>query len=44
MRESFRRGLTPALWKKVIKEVSKIDDKRLWITEKVSEPPHLEVG
>jgi hypothetical protein len=42
MRESFRRGLTPALWKKVIKEVSKIDDKRIWITEKVSEPPFLE--
>lgn len=44
MRESFRRGLTPALWKKIIKEVSKIDDKRLWVTEKLSEPPYLEVG
>jgi hypothetical protein len=39
MKESFRRGLTPALWKKTIKEVSKIDDKRIWISEKVSEPP-----
>ena len=41
MKESFRRGLMPALWKKVIKEVSKIDDKRLWIDEKVSLPPVL---
>ena len=39
MKESFRRGLTPALWKRVIKEVSKIDDKRIWINEKTSIPP-----
>jgi hypothetical protein len=42
MKESFRRGLTPALWKKTIKEVSKIDDKRIWISEKVSMPPVVE--
>jgi hypothetical protein len=42
MKESFRRGLTPALWKKTIKEVSKIDDKRIWISEKVSIPPVVE--
>ena len=42
MKESFRRGLTPALWKKTTKEVSKIDDKRLWIDEKTSLPPVLE--
>ncbi|GAH24992.1 unnamed protein product [marine sediment metagenome] len=41
MKESFRRGLTPALWKKVTKEVSKIDDKRVWIDEKTSMPPVL---
>ena len=41
MKESFRRGLTPALWKRVIKEVSKIDDKRVWIDEKTSLPPVL---
>ena len=41
MKESFRRGLTPALWKKVIKEVSKIDDKRIWINEKTSMPPAM---
>ena len=38
MKESFRRGLTPAKWNKTIKEVSKIDDKRQWISEKVSLP------
>jgi hypothetical protein len=43
MKESFRRGLTPALWKKTIKEVSKIDDKRIWIDEKTSTPPVLEL-
>ena len=43
MKESFRRGLIPALWKKTIKEVSKIDDKRLWIDEKISLPPVLEL-
>ena len=42
MKESFRRGLTPALWKKTIKEVNKIDDKRLWIDEKTSIPLVLE--
>jgi hypothetical protein len=42
MKESFRRGLTPALWKKTIKEVSKIDDKRIWIDEKTSMPPVVE--
>ena len=41
MKESFRRGLTPALWKRTIKEVSKIDDKRLWLDEKTSIPPIL---
>lgn len=39
MKESFRRGLTPALWNKVIKEVSKIDDKRIWKDIKTSMPP-----
>ena len=39
MKESFRRGLVPALWNKIIKEVSKIDDKRIWIDEKTSTPP-----
>ena len=39
MRESFRRGLMPALWKKTIKEVSKIDDKRQWFGDKESMPP-----
>ena len=43
MKESFRRGLTPALWKRVIKEVSKIDDKRIWINEKTSMPPILSI-
>ena len=43
MKESFRRGLTPALWKKVIKEVSKIDDKRIWLSEKVSLPPVIDI-
>jgi hypothetical protein len=42
MKESFRRGMTPAKWEKVIKEVSKIDDKRIWLTEKVSEPLFLD--
>ena len=42
MKESFRRGLTPALWKKTIKEVSKIDDKRIWADEKTSMPPEIE--
>jgi hypothetical protein len=42
MKESFRRGLTPALWKKTIKEVSKIDDKRIWLDEKTSMPPVVE--
>ena len=41
MKESFRRGLTPALWKKTIKEVSKTDDKRQWIDEKTSLPPAI---
>ena len=41
MRESFRRGLMPAKWKEVIKEVSKIDDKREWIDEKISLPLSL---
>ena len=39
MKESFRRGLTPAKWNKTIKEVSKIDDKRIWLDEKTSMPP-----
>ena len=43
MKESFRRGLTPALWLKTIKEVSKIDDKRIWITDKVSLPPVIDI-
>jgi hypothetical protein len=42
MKESFRRGLMPALWKKTIKEVSKIDDKRIWIDEKTSMPAVIE--
>ena len=44
MKESFRRGLTPALWKKTIKEVSKIDDKRIWKNEKTSIPPVVELS
>ena len=44
MKESFRRGLMPALWKKVIKEVSKIDDKRIWINKKTSMPPILSLS
>ena len=43
MKESFRRGLTPAKWNKKIKEVSKIDDKRQWISEKVSLPPVIDI-
>jgi len=39
MKESFRRGLTPAQWEYVVKVVSKLDDKRIWETEKVSMPP-----
>jgi hypothetical protein len=41
MKESFRRGLMPALWKKTIKEVSKIDNKRIWKDEKTSMPPEI---
>jgi hypothetical protein len=44
MKESFRRGLMPALWKKIIKEVSKIDDKRIWKDEKTSMPPVVELS
>ena len=44
MRESFRRGLMPALWNKITKEVSKIDDKRIWINDKESLPPELDIS
>ena len=43
MKESFRRGLMPALWKRIIKEVSKIDDKRIWLNEKTSLPPVIDI-
>ena len=43
MKESFRRGLVPAKWNRTIKEVSKIDDKRVWINEKTSIPPVIDI-
>ena len=39
MKESFRRGLTPARWEYVVKVVTKADDKRIWKDAKTSMPP-----
>ena len=42
MKESFRRGLTPAKWEYVVKVVSKADDKRIWKDAKTSIPPVID--
>jgi len=42
MRESFRRGLTPALWNNTIKDVIKSDDKRTWLSDKHSIPINIQ--
>lgn len=41
MKESFRRGLMPNKWEEIMKVISLVDDKRIWVGD-VSEPRKID--